>query len=357
MRTFSLIGFLAGLIPFSSFSQSCIDTWPGRTQNLSTLAGWSCSGGGTSPTSAGTYTENLTISTMGNNDVLITNFTFTLIGNWTVNSNAHATITVPSGVTVTINGNFTDANNNVTFNVLAGGHLIINGTLTSNNNTVFSGGGTITATTLSLGTASCGSPCPTITATNCSTTSGNFCSTTVLPITLLSFNAKTNDKDISLSWSTASELNFDHFDLQKSDDGSNFKSIGQVKGHGTTNERHDYSFDDNFPLIGKNYYRLTSIDFDNYRETFKVIVQDYSGEKDFLISPNPSDGKALALNFNFDSTEGTVVIYDNIGSIVESFQVNEMGEVTFSNVLKNGIYFAKYSSPSFTKAIRFLVSQ
>ncbi len=78
-------------------------------------------------------------------------------------------------------------------------------------------------------------------------------------------------------------------------------------------------FEDNFPLIGKNYYRLTSIDFDNYRETFKVIVRDYSSDKDFQVSPNPSDGRAINLNFNFESKNGQVIIYDNMGSMVGRF--------------------------------------
>jgi hypothetical protein len=178
-----------------------------------------------------------------------------------------------------------------------------------------------------------------------------------LPITLISFIAKAEQKSIDLKWSTASELNFDYFNLEKSSDGKDFNSIAKIKGHGTTNNRHDYSFEDNLPLIGKNYYRLTSVDFDNYQETFYVIVQDYSGEKEFEISPNPSNGRTIDLHFNFDTKDGQVVIYDNIGSVVESFYNAESGELTFASALKNGIYFAKYSAPSFTKAIRFLVSQ
>ncbi len=110
-------------------------------------------------------------------------------------------------------------------------------------------------------------------------------------------------------------------------------------------------------MIGKNYYRLTSVDFDNYRETFEVVVQDYSGGKDFQVSPNPSDGRTITLNFNFDSNEGQIAIYDNMGFFVDSFQVDETGEVSFTNNLKNGIYFVRYTSPSFTKAVRFLVKQ
>jgi hypothetical protein len=179
----------------------------------------------------------------------------------------------------------------------------------------------------------------------------------ILPITLSQFYAITNANSIDINWSTAAELNFDYFSLQKSANGKTFNEIAQIRGHGTTNEAHEYQFEDSFPLIGKNYYRLTSVDLDNYRETFKVILQNYSGEKNFQVSPNPSDGRTITLNFNFESTEGKVVIYDSMGSIVDAFQVDKAGEVSFSNSLKDGIYFAKYSSPSYTKAVRFLVQR
>jgi len=120
-----------------------------------------------------------------------------------------------------------------------------------------------------------------------------------------------------------------------------------------TSEKHDYEFADDFPLIGKNYYRLTSVDFDSYQEAFNVIVQEYSGQKDLQISPNPTDGHLVSLHFNFDESNGQLIIYDNLGSVVGVYPVSESGTISFANALTNGIYLAKYSSPSFTKTIRF----
>lgn len=259
-------------------------------------------------------------------------------GNIVMNNNAQ--IQVSGGGAITVGGNVSGGNNAQIQVSGTGSSISVGGSLSLGNGGTIqtSGGGSVSA-------GSC----------SCSGCSGQ-CSV-VTPVTLLNFYSSLGYENVILHWSTASELNFNYFDLQRSNDGSNFNSIGEIMGHGTTNVRHDYSFEDNFPLIGKNYYRLTSVDFDNYRETFKVIVQEYAGDKDFQISPNPSDGKTINLHLNFDSKEGQVIIYDNIGSAVEAFQVTETGEVTFVNTLKNGIYFAKYSSPSFTKAIRFLVRQ
>jgi hypothetical protein len=276
----------------------------------------------------------------------------------TLTLTATSSMTIGGGITATANSSISNSNG---ANLTAGGPITL-----GNNSTITNTGNTISATGYSLGSGYCitdnngGKIKNTTTGQTCtSSTCASPCSVgvTLLPITLTGLFSSLETTSINLKWSTASEINFDYFSLQKSADGKLFNEIAQVKGHGTTNERNDYSYEDIYPLIGKNYYRLTSVDFDNYRETFEVLVQDYSGGKDFHISPNPSDGQTITLNFNFDNKDGQVIIYDNMGSIVGSFQANESGRVSFTNTLKDGIYFAKYSAPSFTKAIRFLVKQ
>lgn len=272
-----------------------------------------------------------------------------VVGN-TLTLNVTGTMIVFGNVTMSNGGSLT---------VSGSGTLQVGGNVAGGNNTQIAttGSGTIAVTgsiSTGGGTSSISGPGGSITAGSCDV-NGTACPGTVTPVTLLSFNSMNSGSQIVLKWTTASELNFDYFDLEKSGDGLNFNSISHVKGHGTTNEKNSYEYEDNFPLIGKNYYRLTSVDFDNYRETFQVIMQNYSGEKEFQISPNPTDGLSLNLNFNFDESKGLVAIYDNMGSLVGSFQVKESSKVSFSNPLKGGIYLAKYSSPSFTKAVRFLV--
>jgi hypothetical protein len=278
-----------------------------------------------------------------------------LNGDLTVNNNltliVSGLVTINGGVDFGSSGNLTVTNTGV-LNILGdvtatnSTNLVVNGSMNVGGNITVGNSSTLTGTGSILLGGVCndnGSP--------------SFCEAGPLPIFLLYFKGEQLDRSIRLSWSTASEINFDYFDLEKSSNGKDFSSIAHVTGNGTTNKIHDYSFEDNLPIIGTNYYRLTSVDFDNYKQTFKVIMQDYSGEKEFQVSPNPSNGQTITLNFNFDSSDGHVAIYNNIGSIIDSFQINETGHITFTNILKDGIYFAKYSSPSFTKAIRFLVRQ
>jgi hypothetical protein len=192
---------------------------------------------------------------------------------------------------------------------------------------------------------------------SCSDGGSSFCGVGPLPIQLLSFKAFKTEKNISLEWATASELNFDYFDIEKSSDGKNFYSIANVKGNGTTNERHDYSLTDEKPLIGKNYYRLKSVDFDGYTEYFNVIMVDFDGKKNFSVYPNPSDGVSFTTETNFTpDSRAFVVVYSTIGSEIGRYEVSgAVSTITLPVKLESGVYYAKYISLDFNSANRLLV--
>ncbi len=181
----------------NSHAQSCSNTYPGGAQNWSALS-WSCAGGGSSPAAGGTFTENLSIATIGNGDNLTINVSLTLTGNLSFSSSgSNPTITIPAGVTVVINGNFTDNDNNV--NYVVNGTLIVTGTFKGKNNAVFSGTGTISGGTLDLGNgASCSGGCPNLNFNTC-TQGDAFCTGSVSSGTTYSWNGST-----SSNWQTAS---------------------------------------------------------------------------------------------------------------------------------------------------------
>ncbi|MBK9017417.1 MAG: hypothetical protein IPM82_27100 [Saprospiraceae bacterium] len=64
----------------------------------------------------------------------------------------------------------------------------------------------------------------------------------VLPVELVSFEARSLDEVVLLQWQTASELNNEGFHVERSTDGERWTEIGFVTGNGTTTKTHDYSF-------------------------------------------------------------------------------------------------------------------
>ncbi|MEL7144826.1 MAG: T9SS type A sorting domain-containing protein [Bacteroidota bacterium] len=93
-----------------------------------------------------------------------------------------------------------------------------------------------------------------------------------LPVELLSFEGKSANGNIVLSWTTASEVNNDHFKLSRSADGKTFTDIGFVEGNGTTSAGASYSYTDRYISYQVVYYRLTQVDFDGSREDFPLIA-------------------------------------------------------------------------------------
>ncbi len=84
----------------------------------------------------------------------------------------------------------------------------------------------------------------------------------VLPVELLFFNAKLVGSDVSLTWTTGSETNNSHFDIERAGPDLDFKKIGRVDGVGDSPTQTDYRFIDSKSLLGMSYYRLRQVDFD-----------------------------------------------------------------------------------------------
>ena len=106
----------------------------------------------------------------------------------------------------------------------------------------------------------------------------------LLPVDLTKFDVKETQKSVMLSWATASENNNDHFDIQKSIDGTHFENIGQVKGNGTTAAGAHYYFEDKNPSVGVAYYRLKQVDADA-KFVFSQVRSIRYGHNKLTIAP------------------------------------------------------------------------
>ncbi|GAB2831386.1 T9SS type A sorting domain-containing protein [Ferruginibacter profundus] len=112
-----------------------------------------------------------------------------------------------------------------------------------------------------------------------------------LSVKLVSFNAILSGNRSLLDWVTESELNNDHFDVERSEDGIHFTTIGTVKGNGTSATIHNYSFTDNL-LSGAAvvYYRLKVVDNNNKSSYSKIVLVRQNGvfsASAITVYPNP----------------------------------------------------------------------
>jgi hypothetical protein len=141
-----------------------------------------------------------------------------------------------------------------------------------------------------------------------------------LPIDLLSFDAKAEDKLVLVNWQTATETNNDYFIIERSKDGITSERIGIVQGAGNSNKVLNYEFVDQNPYSGTSYYRLTQVDYDGQSETFDWVAVNRIAEEEpsVQIFPNPLSNGPLNLDFN--NIEGNIQlsIFDFSGRLVYS---------------------------------------
>ncbi|QHL87062.1 T9SS type A sorting domain-containing protein [Nibribacter ruber] len=116
-----------------------------------------------------------------------------------------------------------------------------------------------------------------------------------LPVELALFEGISRGNRVELKWTTATEINNDRFEVERSMDGKEFSVIGTVHGAGTSNTLQTYSFSDMEASEGTVYYRLNQIDFDGSHEYSKVIAVQHAraGNQGMSVKlyPNPiADG-------------------------------------------------------------------
>lgn len=179
----------------------------------------------------------------------------------------------------------------------------------------------------------------------------------VMPVELIFFDAIEESNQVEISWATASEENFDYFSIERSIDGEDFIEIAQVSGMGNSDSRTDYAYTDEFPVIGRSYYRLKSVDFDGDTEIFDyVMVMNEGIAEDFTIYPNPVVNNHFTLQTNFDVEEEQIlVVYNSMGKIEKSYIVNSWLNEFGTDGLMPGSYVIKLSNSKNTVVKRLLI--
>jgi endoglucanase len=143
-----------------------------------------------------------------------------------------------------------------------------------------------------------------------------------LPVTLYDFHVKEICcNKAELHWKTASETNNDHFEIERSENGFDFKQIGQIEGKGTTNDPKSYLFTDSELIQSTYYYRLRQVDTDGQSAYSNIISLIKTPEKAVTISPNPFR-EYLEVNYPDYSKPATVTIRDVAGRLILKRMIN-----------------------------------
>ena len=163
-----------------------------------------------------------------------------------------------------------------------------------------------------------------------------------LPIELMYFNCSYTKNLNNLSWTTASESNNDHFDVERSLDGLNFEVIGNKKGAGNSLTKIEYSFFDQNPPKGISYYRLKQVDFDGKYMYYEICTITNNGIGGISFYPNPVRND-LTIDYYVDNLKtNTISVTDVSGRLIQlKTSIIDSKMIIDCSDLADGIYFLK----------------
>ncbi len=178
-----------------------------------------------------------------------------------------------------------------------------------------------------------------------------------LPVELASFTSAISGRNVTLNWSTVSELNNSGFDIEKSivkgQTSEGWSKIGFINGSGTISEPQNYSFTDKNLTTGKYKYRLKQIDFNGNFEYFNLAEEVSIGIPDkYELSQNYPNPFNPVTNLEYGIAKLGFVslkIYDVLGRELVTL-VNEIKEPGYYKIkfnaadLSSGVYFYRMTA-------------
>jgi hypothetical protein len=262
-----------------------------------------------------TLTGNLRMKS-GSSLIITGNDTLRITGD--VQFDNGSVVLIENSGSLIISGDFNNRNNsdNITIN----GMLDVTGSFTNGNGAVISGNGAINYDP------------------NNFTNTGDIVGVDnngviILPIELGDFDATPKSNYIELNWVTYSELNVNHFEIQKLVN-NKYVTIDRVNANGggyLTN----YKYIDKKPSKGHNYYRLGIYDVDGISSTSDNIhaYMDSYGPKDIYLYPNPSDGGVNIELVGFKE-DILIIVQDMFGKLYYSKIITSVEDVKLISINK-----------------------
>ncbi|MDZ4699003.1 MAG: S8 family serine peptidase [Rhodothermales bacterium] len=179
---------------------------------------------------------------------------------------------------------------------------------------------------------------------------------TILPVELVSFDARVHDGDVVLAWETLSEVNNAGFEVQYAA-GDRFEVIGFVAGGGTRSGLKAYSHRVTTLPPGRHRFRLKQIDFDGFMTYSPEVVVRLGLDQPFHLSPsypNPFNPQT-----QFTLTVATpqhvrLAVYNVIGQQIALLEDAVLdGERAYrytfdAGELPNGLYIIRAIGETFT---------
>lgn len=143
-----------------------------------------------------------------------------------------------------------------------------------------------------------------------------------LPVTIIDFTVTKQETSDLVKWTTVSESNNSHFNVQRSLDGNTFETLGTLNSKaigGNSSSALNYSYVDVAPQLGHNYYRLEQVDLDT-KVSYTEVIDIIWGATGSVVTiyPNPTSDYINVDLSTSKITQTEIKLFDMSGRVVKA---------------------------------------
>ena len=173
---------------------------------------------------------------------------------------------------------------------------------------------------------------------------------TPLPVELNNYAIQCADDNTNLrtiTWTTASEFNSSHFNIERSRDGMNWEVVYTVQAAGNSIQNSDYSFTEDFFNQEIAYYRIVQFDLNGFSKSYGALASScdfgFEAVSKLLTYPNPCEESfTIQLSAENLGESGSLKIFSASGQLIKESEVQivkGINEYKITEDLNPGIYF------------------
>lgn len=181
----------------------------------------------------------------------------------------------------------------------------------------------------------------------------SFTKGSVTAIRLLNLTAVATGSKVLLNWQTGTEEITDKMILQRSNDGMHFTDVTSINAKGIPSS---YSYTDEHPYNGRNYYRLKMVDINN-EITYSNIVSVSITSKDRIMAtvyPNPVAEKLhLTINATLEPS-AQISIINMDGKEMMKMPVTTLNKEINLSGMSNGVYLLRFYNGNQQQTIKIV---
>jgi hypothetical protein len=166
-----------------------------------------------------------------------------------------------------------------------------------------------------------------------------------LPVNFIGINAKKLDNAVEVSWDVADEINVDHYEIERSADGHNFKTIGSVYA----GKKNVYSYIDGQLPNGAVLYRVKNVDIDGRSKYSSIVRINFNKAITIKAFPSPAINQ-VTIEYPILTAKGRFVVATSDGRTVKTLDAVQGTTHTSIDLtgLNPGMYIIRFDNGSGT---------